>query len=479
MNRSILIVICDFLLVSLLFFSSPDLNKAGDEGATLQVKSEIAANQPDSGKDLAAAMRQALDEERKNRDQLLTELTRTRQAAGEKEKQAQTLQEQTRVLQQTLQARGQEAERFQAERTALQQQFAEAQTNLSALNQKLQASSSEALLSKEKLAAMEAEIKKRAEEASALQERLAQAARSNEVVVAEKQQLVGQLKVSETEKRYAVEQATRMEGEVKAEREEKAKLAEGVKALASRSGELAREVRENRPLAANDIFNDFTANQVQAMFTAFRPGLLGLDSNKRKETQTVLVTDGTNTFALSHIQDTPLTFWNPGTDWESLTGSLSHNTAVVPIRSLSFYWSDPRIVMMPLTDEDVHRLGSKPYRISKTPFKFQDAVLVGAREGYYGECRFQIDVSTPEYVKLDRSFLKGLFGKFNPSRGDLVFSKTGELLGIMANGTYCTMLRNFDTSATFQFGQDVRSQRTGEVLARFYSMVSELPMKLQ
>ena len=356
MNRSILIVICDFLLVSLLFFSSPDLNKAGDEGATLQVKSEIATNQPDSGKDLAAAMRQALDEERKNRDQLLTELTRSRQVAGEKEKQAQTLQEQARALQQTLQARGQEAERFQAERTALQQQFAQAQTNLSTLNQKLQASSSEAMLSKEKLAAMEAEIKKRAEEAAALQERLAQSARSNDIVVAEKQQLVGQLKVAETEKRYAVEQATRMEGEVKTEREEKAKLAEGVKALASRSGELAREVRENRPLAANDIFNDFTANQVQAMFTAFRPGLLGLDSNKRKETQTVLVTDGTNTFALCHIQDTPLTFWNPGTDWESLTGSLSHNTAVVPIRSLSFYWSDPRIVMMPITDEDVHRI---------------------------------------------------------------------------------------------------------------------------
>jgi hypothetical protein len=472
MNRSILIVICDFLLLSLLFFSSPDLNKAGEEGAALQVKSEISTNQPDSGKDLAAAMRQALDEERKNREQLVSELTRTREVAGEKEKQAQG-------LQQSLQAREQETQRFQAERAALQQQFAAAQTNLLALNQQLQATSSEATLSKEKLASMEAEIKKRADEAAALQEKLARAARSNEVAIAEKQQLAGALKVAETEKRFAVEQATRMEGEVKTEREEKAKLAEGVKALASRSGELAQEVRENRPLAANTIFSEFTANQVQAMFSATRPGLLGLDSNKHKDTQTVLVSDGTNTFALCHVQDTPLSFWNPGTEWESLTGTLSHNTEIVPIRSLSFYWSDPRLILMPVTPEDVRRLGSKPYRISKTPFKFPDAVLVGAREGYYGECRFQIDVSTPEYVKLDRSFLKGLFGKFNPSRGDLVFSKTGELLGVMANGTYCTMLRNFDSSASFQFGQDVRAQHTGEVLARFYSMVAELPMKLQ
>ena len=51
----------------------------------------------------------------------------------------------------------------------------------------------------------------------------------------------------------------------------------------------------------------------------------------------------------------------------------------------------------------------------------QDAVLVGAREGYYGESKFQIDLSTPNYVKMDRNSFKGLFGKFNPSRGDLVF----------------------------------------------------------
>src|SRR5207247_5518586 len=125
------------------------------------------------------------------------------------------------------------------------------------------------------------------------------------------------------------------------------------------------------------------------------------------------------------------------------------------------------------------QLGSKIYQISPDPFKFQDAVLVGAREGYYGECRFEIDLTTPEYVKLDHNFLKGLFGKFNPSRGDLVFSKTGQLLGVMANSTYCMMIRNFDAAATFRFGQDVRDQHTGIILSQLYSMVAQLPFKLQ
>src|SRR5207249_8952 len=232
---------------------------------------------------------------------------------------------------------------------------------------------------------------------------------------------------------------------------------------------LTQGIRENRPLAANTMFDAFLTNRVQAQFEAFRSGLLG--SDRRRDTQTVLATDGTNTFALCHVQDTPLTLWNPGTDWEGLTGTLTRNAAVVPIRSLVFYLHDPRVVLIPITKQEARSLGCKIYQISSAPFKFQDAVLVGAREGYYGECRFEIDLSTPEYVKLDNNFLKGLFGKFNPSRGDLVLSKTGELLGVMANSTYCMMIRNFDAAATLRFGPNVREQHTGDTLAILYTMV--------
>jgi hypothetical protein len=140
---------------------------------------------------------------------------------------------------------------------------------------------------------------------------------------------------------------------------------------------------------------------------------------------------------------------------------------------------DPRIVFLPVTSAEAGKLGCAVYRTSLDPYKFQDAVLVGAQEGYYGECRFQIDLTTPLYVKMDRNSLKGLFGKFNPSRGDLVFSRTGELLGVMANNTYCVMIKDFNPAATFQFAQDMSSQQTGERLARLYSLIAGLPYKLQ
>ena len=124
-------------------------------------------------------------------------------------------------------------------------------------------------------------------------------------------------------------------------------------------------------------------------------------------------------------------------------------------------------------------MGCKVYRLSSDPYKFQDAVLVGANEGYYGQCNFQIELNTPQYVKLDRSLLKGLFGKFNPSRGDLVFSRTGELLGIMVNNTYCLTIRDFAPAATFAFGQDLRNRHTGGTLSELYGYVFQLPLRLQ
>src|SRR6266568_3799703 len=98
MNRSILIVICDFLLLSLLTFST-DLSKmAGDdEGAAASAKVDAVPKSDSSGKDLAAVMKLALAEEQKNREQLQADLAKAREDA--RQQQAQFAQ-QTQQLQQ-------------------------------------------------------------------------------------------------------------------------------------------------------------------------------------------------------------------------------------------------------------------------------------------------------------------------------------------------------------------------------------------
>ena len=358
-------------------------------------------------------------------------------------------------------------------------------SNLQNLQQQLSATRSEALLSREQVEAAHELVRREQEKASALQRQLSQLEKSNQTIQAERLQMAGRLQVVEAEKRAAAEQAARMQEEVKVEREEKSrltqhadKLADGVKVLAEKSGELAREVHENRPSAANTIFSEFATNRVHARFLATRSGMFGIEQNRRRETEVILVTDGTNYCAICHAEDAAVVPANPAPDWESVVGTLGRGTTLVNIRSMAFSQLDPRVVLMPVTAAEAQQLGCKVYRLAKDPFKFQEAVLVGAREGYYGECRFELDLSAPQYLKMDRSVMRGLFGKFNPSRGDLVLSRNGELLGVMANNAYGVRLHNFSQAATLPFG-NTREQHTGETLSRLQLTIEQMAFKLR
>ena len=137
MNRSILIVICDFLLLSLLTFST-DLSKmAGEnEGSAATVKVDVLPKTGDaSGKDLAEVMKQALGEEQKNREQLQAELARVREAARQQQEQF----DQQPSLQQ--------------KQSNLEQQYASAQASIQVLNQKLQSGAAETSMTRQQLAA--------------------------------------------------------------------------------------------------------------------------------------------------------------------------------------------------------------------------------------------------------------------------------------------------------------------------------------
>ena len=333
MNRSILIVICDFLLVSLVAFTTVDVNKLSDQGPRA-LKLEMATNRVDSAKDLTAVMQMALADERQNRERLAGELATTRDSLtrqqallGERDKQVKGVQQELADLEKRLEASQEElaardqrlvasqqelAERdkkvqaYQAELTARQQlgaqlaqqqaalqaQLAAAQASLTNLGQQLHDSTVQSVISGERLTAFEDLLSKQATlQSSNILQQLAVLAKTNDTVLAERVRLGTQLAAAETEKRIAAEQVSRMQDKVKIEREEKARLAEGVKELAAKSGDVAREIRDNRSLAPNSIFSEVVTNRVQARFSAVRSLLFG-QTTKNRETETVLVSDG-------------------------------------------------------------------------------------------------------------------------------------------------------------------------------------------
>jgi len=474
MNRSILIILCDFLLVTLVAFSTFEGDNTEQPAARVPVEAKTGSG----NQDLVGTLKLVLEDEQQTREKLTANLQSTEQALAQREQKMKQFQADLRKTEE-------QARRLEQERTALAQQASAAQASLKEVQGKLSAASTENLLSKERLAALQADLSRREQDTQVLEQKLAETEKAAQSAQAEKQQLSAQLQVSETEKRLTREQVTELRGTVGVERQEKAKLQEhaialatNVATLAKKSGELTQEIRENRSLAPNTIFNQFLINRITVKFEAARTGIFGRDVNKDKSSQSIVFTEGSQNYVLLHVNATPLSLWNPGTDWVRITALMQRGSVASAGGRLLFLAEVPRVVVIPIDEAQARQFGVKIYQAAADPFKFQDAVIVGANDGYYGECKFQIDLSTPNYVKVDRSLLKGLFGKFNPSRGDLVLTKTGELLGIMVNSEYCAVLKKVTPTRTIRLGTEVASQQTGQMLSQLYDRVYQMPLKL-
>ncbi|HMJ89169.1 MAG TPA: hypothetical protein VK530_05105 [Candidatus Acidoferrum sp.] len=480
MNRSILIVICDFLLVTLVAFSS------FDKPQTEPAAGASTAPKATAAQDVMGSLQMALQDEQQSREKLTVDLQNTRQNL--QTQQEALAQRETRIkeFQENLRRTEEQARQIDQQRAALSEQVTSAQSNLKEVQTKLQTASTENLVSKEKLESLQNDLKRREDEAKALQARLGEVEKNHQAALAEKQQISAQLQVSEAEKRLTREQVQQLRGEVASVQQEKAKvlettakLADNVGVLATNSTQLTQEIRDNRALAPNTIYAAFQTNRITTTFNALRTGVFGRAVEKDKATQSILFSDGTQTYALFHVEDTPLMLWNPGTDWNKFTAVMSRGPTAFSAVRVSFVAQDPRVVVIPIGEAQAKQFGIRIYKTPADPFKFQDAVIVGANEGYYGECKFQIDPSAPQYVKVDRNLLKGLFGKFNPSRGDIVFTRTGEVLGVMVNGEYCALLNKVVPSRTILCGEDVTGQQTGQLLSQLYDRVFQMPQKLQ
>ncbi len=482
MNRSILIVICDFLLVSLVAFSNFEADRTAPQ---TQQPAQPGRNTSPS-QDVLGSLKVALEDEKQSRERLTIDLQGTRASLRSQEEALASGEAKIRGFQENLRRAEAQARKIEQQRSAMESQFSSAQSSLAAAQQKLQAAGTENLLSKEKLEALQADLKKREEESKALQSRLGAIEKSHQSALDEKQQLTAQLQVSEAEKRLSREQIQQLRGEVTSVKEEKAKLqetttklADNVGTLARKSTELTQEIRENRPLAPNALFNEFVTNRITTTFAASRSGLFGQAVEKDKTALGILFSDATQAYALFHVEDTPLMLWNPGTDWNTFSAIMSRGAVAFSAVRLSFTAQDPRVVVIPIGEAQARQFGAKIYKAPAEAFKFQDAIIVGANDSYYGECQFQIELSTPDYVKLDRNLLKGLFGKFNPSRGDLVFTKGGDLLGVMVNGDYCAVLGRVVPSRTILCGDSVAGQQTGQMLSQLADRIFKMPVRLQ
>jgi len=461
-------------------------------------------------------MKSTLEEERTSREQLASTLSETEAALRAQQELAAQRQQQIESATKTIQAKEQEARIIEQARSRLASQYAEAQTNLSSFQKQLAATSAEARLSqqrlttveqefakarenvvglekelsststearlaRERLAQIESDLRNRQTEAEQARARIEQVERLRQAAEIERERIAGELKVAETEQRMTKEQLASAQQEKEQIQKVANELAEGVVQFAEKQGELTKEIRENRPLSANTIFAEFITNRVNTDFRADRSGLLGRNISKDTQARTILVTDGTQTYALYHVNDTPFRIEEFAKDWERFIVHLYRGSAILPMDRILFLSMDPRVVVIPVTEAQAKHLGAKVYRTVGDPYKFQEALLIGADEGYYGESRFALVPNNRGYLKMDRAgaLEKLTVGKFNPSRGDLVLSKSGDLIGIMVNKQYCALLTSFVPRTTIPAGSNLNADAIGAQLSSMQQDIRSLPADMQ
>ena len=258
--------------------------------------------------------------------------------------------------------------------------------------------------------------------------------------------------------------------------------------------EAARQLREevikkipDQPFNANMMATLYAQNHVdfatRATRTFSKPNLttktvlievMEYDPNTRKYLPYV--------HAITHVKETPLRIAANAIGWKETHGHLSKERGKVHnLHHVRFLKSDPRIIVAPVgppNSAQVTALGVKPYKLAKKPFKFPKAFIMKKDGRKFGEVIFQMDPKNRDYVKLDKSFIRSMMGEFSPTQGDLVFSQTGELLGIMANSRYCHIIQKVTPAAAVMFGKN-DSDGMASTLAQMNRLIASKPYELR
>lgn len=404
MNKTLLLILCDFLLLNLLALTRWDKNEPPP--------SPPAARQPASPRDdVLATLRLTLEEERANREKLARDLATTRDESRSRG----TILDQARARTTELSERLQKSEQ-DAARTAQQ-----ALTDADRARTALEAARAEAELLRQ----------------------------SQEKTKGESDSLRSQLATATTTARQAEERVRFTEATLRTAEEEKKKLLEqnqslsqGVSQLAEKSSEITKEIREYRPLAPNSLYADFLSRRATLRLLAERPSASGSKSRTR-ETKAILLTDGDRTFALLPIEQTPFSLSDRGS-WDNLNATLTLPPPLnfpKPLPSLfALRFGDPRLLLAPVDSADAAKITSQTYRPATDPFRFPKALLISHTGAGYGECSFRLEPALSGYLEMDSRFLNRLQGEYAPSAGDLVLTLSGEFLGLMINDRYCALV---------------------------------------
>lgn len=489
MNRSLLLIVCDFLLLSLLALA--DFERSGEPIATertVPIELDDPSEDRDEESAIASLLSAALSAEQSEQLELEQELQKAQEQISSAERNLSVLEDELRQREEDLSQTRAEAERVSRER----EELAAEKERLAAEKEEIERTASEVASEKERLLgekdALEAktaeltdrverlsgraeasqeELNRKAEELARAEAELAERAREIEEAEArqreteqERQQLAGEVEVVRREKEMLTSSLRTAQETIEVEREEKAalrkqaeSLSENVTRLADASTEISEEVRSLRPLTGNEIFMKAEQNRVRFTFEGTRSGIFS-DTSFTEEIPAVITRIDGKAFLWLHVGQTPFADPERRKFIQSLNLFIEANGARFRVPRMGSLRAEPSLLFVPLTPSILERLAVDVFAAAKDPFRFEDLVVVDLPESRFGESGFRIQPDRAGFLEVDNKAFSALFGEFSPSPGDIAFTRAGEFLGIVSSRGEAWQASPVQTGQRISFGEE-------------------------
>ena len=517
MNKTLMLVICDFLLLSMLALARFD---PPEEAATATL--DATASSATAEAELIELLEESLQSELSSRQNLTEDLTETRESLQQKaralaEREAALEATRTDLAASTAQAEelarskaqieaeqaalAAEKARLEAESTQLAARFDRTRTELEASKSQqvelvstlgqLKAQSSvtqeklnqteEELIAREiALAEREAALKAAEADKAALQAERETLNRQLEVAQAERRLLEQNLSQEQTEKQQLQEEKELAFARADSLTENVSQLGQGVSTLTQASEDIKKEIEAARPQTMSEIFTRFQNHRASLRFTATERGLFGAESIKTYESKSILIRDESGaTYLVTHSANSPFAFGKNANNLLAASLEVSLANRRFPASQIGFLSADPRILFVPLPQSLVDASGLETFPLALQPERWEEAVLVKNDESNFGRTGFRRLTESERFLKMDRPALGQLFADFASSRGDLAFTKNSQFIGLLTDTEHAVVINDFLASAITRLGKGFDPEQNAATLDRLRDRLQQLPQKVR
>ncbi|MBU62082.1 MAG: hypothetical protein CMI26_06230 [Opitutae bacterium] len=267
-----------------------------------------------------------------------------------------------------------------------------------------------------------------------------------------------------------------------------ADIAETTTEAVAEQKEALDKISERQAKSLNEIYSNYVANKVKLTMTfRHKGGFLGAEKVDTYETETIILVDGTFAYTLVHAKDSPFRLEPQYRKLIEVSGRITGKGIKAPIlvNEVAFM-DDPRMLIVPVyvnPRELEEKNDVKLFRTPKDPHMFSEAVVVDVGHSNFGQTDFIRDGVDGRYIRVKHNRFTFITGKFDPGKGDLVFAKSGEVLGIMVNNDYAFHIQNLGARIRMgtrtPLGKSFDAPKTTDLLANLGKSLKTLQQKFR